>query len=185
MDLNGNIKNFDNADKSIDILLDYMKRDLPFNDSLAYHFASSTQLWAPQIKTEVFESLSSADLNMISNDSLKLEIISYYSLAKGNFAVLINRYTNIIEDASKTVFNTRFNAMWNGTWEGSRKSLGLNRWSMIPNDFEALKKDKAYLFFLGTLKNKLYWYMRSPLGRTKKAAESLLKSIDRELQNQE
>jgi Family of unknown function (DUF6090) len=176
------IISFDIAAKSIEIILKSLKQDLAYNDSLNFHFANTTQLWAPQINTEVFESLSSTDLNVISNDSLKLEIISYYSLAKGNFTVLINRYTNIIENASKNIFNTRFNAMWNGTWEGSQKSLGLNGYSMIPNNFDSLKKDKVYIYFLATLKNQMHWYMQNPLRYTKRAAESLLKSINRELE---
>ena len=54
---------------------------------------------------------------------------------------------------------------------------------MIPNDFEALKKDKEYFYFLATLKNQMFWFVRNPLNNTKQNAELLLQSINLELKD--
>jgi hypothetical protein len=52
---------------------------------------------------------------------------------------------------------------------------------MIPNDYDALKKDKEYLYFLRSQKNQLYWYVRSPLRDVKKRGDKLLEFLEREL----
>ncbi len=174
------IETFKGVNESIHILLDHMERNLPYHDSLNWHFTSSTQLWTPRIDQEVFASLSSYDLNIISNDSLKKEIISYYSFAKRRFDVNISRYSSIIEDASKDVFNTRFNALWNNSWNNPKSSK--TKRHMIPNDYEGLKKDKEFRYYLESLRNQLYFYVRDPLDKAGDKAKTLLHSIDKELQ---
>ncbi len=180
LEIQFHIERFNTSNESIHILMDHLESELPYHDSLSIHFSSTTQSWTPRIDQEVFASLSSADLNIISNDSLKKEIISYYSFAKRKFEVTIGRYTNIIEDASQDIFNSRFNALWNNTWNNP-KAIRTQNW-MIPNDYEALKKDKEYKYFLGSLKNQLYWLVRDPLDEAKFRAKNLNNSIDKELQ---
>ena len=180
LEIQFHIERFNTANESIHILMDHLESELPYHDSLSIHFSSTTQSWTPRIDQEVFASLSSTDLNIISNDSLKKEIISYYSFAKRKFELTIDRYTNIIEDASQNIFNSRFNALWNNTWDNPQ-TIRTQNW-MIPNDYEALKKDKEYKYFLGSLRNQLYWMVREPLEEAKFRAKNLNKSIDKELQ---
>jgi len=174
------IETFNSVNESIHILLDHMERDLQYHDSLNWHFTSSTQLWTPRIDQEVFSSLSSSDLNIISNDSLKKEIISYYSFAKRRFDVNISRYSSIIEDASKNVFNSRFNALWNNSWNNPKSSN--TKRHMIPNNYEELKKDKEFRYYLESLRNQLYFFVRDPLDDAGGKTKSLLHSLDKELQ---
>ena len=77
------------------------------------------------------------------------------------------------------VFKNRFNALWNYTWDNPDENP--NQRFMIPNDYETLKKDKEFNYFLRSLKNQLYFYIRSPLEKAQNKSESLLKAIDREL----
>lgn len=174
------IKDFERRNELINILLRHMNADLPYSDSLNIFFMNSTALWMPRLDQEVFATLTSTDLNIISNDTLKKEITSYYSFAKRQFDIYINRYANIIEDASKDIYPTRFNALWNDSWNDPDKAVQGGR-LMIPNDYEALKKDKEYLYFLRSQKNQLYWYVRNPLKQAKVHSESLLSSIEKEL----
>jgi hypothetical protein len=53
---------------------------------------------------------------------------------------------------------------------------------MIPNDFESLKKDDEFLFFLRSLKNQHYWFVELGNLHAKKEAENLLLMVNQELE---
>jgi hypothetical protein len=178
--VNYHINDFEGRNDYINILLRHIKADLPYHDSLSIYFMNSTAIWVPRLDQEVFATLTSTDLNIISDAAVKKEITSYYSFAKRQFDVFINRYALIIEDASKHIFPTRFNALWNNSYRDPDSALNGGR-LMIPNDYEALKKDQEYLYFLRSQKNQLYWYVRSPLKEAKRRAEKLLTSLNEEL----
>ena len=169
--LNSYIELFSNVEKNIMAIQYYIEKDLPYDESLTFAFSAAT-FW-PNIDEEIFTTLTSSDLNTISNDSLKKEITAYYSYANSEFDSSIERYTNYIEDGVRTIFNTRFTAF--GIIPDEEKK------SMVPNDFEALKKDKEYLYFLKTQKNYFHWYMKRPLNKAKEKADHLLGSINDEL----
>ena len=181
---NGMQKRYELTRQSINILLSSLEKDLPYNDSLSYHFGRITQTWRLATNNEVFETLKSYNLNLISNERLRYEIVGYYSYSDNYLKSDVNRYFSIIEDASKNIFNTRFNALWNGNYTGrfekSRKITDLNP-RMIPNDYAELKYDKKFLYFLKSLKNQYYWMIELNLKRINKNANALIKNIDEEL----
>jgi hypothetical protein len=174
------IKRFDKANNSMYTIIHHFALDLPYHDSLQYHFRYTTALWTPKINQEFFERTTSTDLNIIENDSLKDAIINYYSFAKGTFDIRMERYASIMDHASKNVFNTRFNAFWNNTWKDTDFPDNSER-DMKPNDYDVLKSDREYRYFLETLKNQLYWYVRSPLKQANEKADHLVFQIDNEL----
>ena len=51
---------------------------------------------------------------------------------------------------------------------------------MIPNDYEALKKDKEFRYFLKTLKNQKYWLTEI----TSKSSDLILNDLKREIDKQ-
>ncbi|MBW2938506.1 hypothetical protein KXJ69_10330 [Aureisphaera sp. CAU 1614] len=176
---------FDRADNSIHIILTHMKEGLPYHDSLRGHFRNKTSLWSPKIDQEVFETMTSTDLNIISNDSLKKELISYYSFAKRTFDVRMNRYATIMEDASKNIFIGRFNEFWGNSWDDPDYKENLSEKTMTPIDYEKLKKDDEYLYFIKSLKNQLFWYVRNPLSQAKEKSERLIMLLDEEIKKLE
>jgi hypothetical protein len=175
-------KTFDGTDRAIYYILKHMEEDLAYNDSLKTHFRQTTALWSPKIDQEVFATLSSSDLNIISNDSIKNEIISYYSFAKRTFDVRMNRYAKIMEDASKNIFSSRFNELWGNSWNDPHYIDNIQQKTMTPKNYEELKKDEEYLYFLKSLKNQLYWYVRSPLKEATEKSERVLELISNELE---
>lgn len=175
---------FDQADESIYTVLNHMENNYPYNDSLKYHFRFTTALWSPKINQEFFERTTSTDLNIIINDSLRNELLDYYSFAKRTFDVRINRYAVIMDDAIQDVFYSRFNASWNNTWNDKdyTDTASKDR-DMKPIDYESLKADREYRYFLETLKNQLYWYVRRPLKQANESSEKLINLINGELQS--
>ena len=179
-------KQYELTKESVDILISSMEQDLPYNDSLSYHFGRITQTWRLATNNEVFETLKSYNLNLISNEKLRYEIVGYYSYSDNYLKSDVNSYFSIIEDASKHIFNTRFDALWNRNgsikrFEKSGNVIDLNP-RMIPNDdYDKLKHDKVFLYFLRSLKNQYYWKIETNLKRIDKNANALLKDIDTEL----
>ena len=169
--------------ESISFLLNHIEQDLPYQDSLKYHFGKITQTWTPKINMEVFEALKSNDLNLISNDNLRNKLISYYSWSSNILIEDINRYVKRIEDASSTIFNTRFNTIWNGNYEKYRVTENYDdlKIEMIPNNYNELKKDEEFMYFLRSLKNFFYWNIEMSEKNINEQATEIIKSIDSEL----
>ena len=169
--------------ESISFLLNHIEEDLPYQDSLKYHFGRITQTWTPKINMEVFEALKSNDLNLISNDGLRDKLISYYSWSSNVLDAQINMYVQRIEDANSTIFNTRFNALWNGNYKKYRVTENFDDLSleMIPNNYNELKKDKVFMYFLRSLKNQFYWDIEVAQNDINEKVNDLIKSIDSEL----
>jgi len=166
------IKIFSLVEKDINSIIRHLETDLPYHDSI--NFLNSTTIGWPRIDQEIFATLTSTDLNNISNDTLKKEITSYYSWANGSFASGVERYTNYVDDGVKTKFSSRFNA--SGITPGDAVNT-----SFVPNDYEALKKDKEYLYFVKTQRNYFFWLIKRPLNQAKERADNLLGSLNKEL----
>jgi len=182
--LKGNQNIFDKVPISIDRIIKFIDEDLPYDDSLKFDFGTTTQTWAPAINQNIFNSLSNKDLNLVSNKNLKYEIVSYYAFVETDFNVVIARYIAILGNASDKIFDSRFNALWNGNYKKYKETnnpLDIEA-EMVPNDFEQLKKDKQYLYFIKSLKNQHYWDMQRPLERAVEKADHLKQLINKELQ---
>lgn len=164
------IEEYRTIHNSIKLLRNHMDNNMPYNDSLNFHFLNSTAYWSPRIDQGVFSTLSSTDLNLISNDSLKKEIVSYYTFAKTNFDMKILKYSNIIDNASYNLFSTRFDGLWN-----------VAQRAMIPNDYESLKIDKKYNYFINSLNQQIFWLVEDPLNQADRKAKAMIELIDKEL----
>ena len=164
-------------------LLNHFEQDLPYQDSLNTYFGRITQTWTPQINMEVFETLKSNDLNLISDDSLRNKLINYYSWSNNILNNDISRYVGIIENANSNIFNTRFNALWNGNYEKWEQTENVEdlELEMIPNDYHKLKQDEEFLYFLRSLKNQFYWLIEDNQRNINEQGIELIKSIDSEL----
>ncbi len=164
------IKEYTTIHRSIVHLLVHMEKDLPYEESLNFHFLNSTAYWPVGLDQGIFETLTSGDLNIISNDSLKKRIVDYYAFVDIEFNPLIIKYRDIIDNASRNLFNTRFNTLWN-----------IRDGAMIPHDYESLKNDKEYNYYISSLDNQIFWLVEDPLNKADSRAKSLVKYIDNEL----
>jgi hypothetical protein len=182
------IKVYEKSKHSIEFLIEFMEKDYPFTDSLKYHFGTTTHLWNPRIKLEIFENLKSVGFDIISNKNLKENIQSYYSFATTSFITSKNSYNDIMLNAATNILNTRFRAFWNGNSDILKSDTPLKKINlddmipeMVPNDFESLKKDNEYLYFLRSLKNQHYWFVERNNLIAKNKAENLLLMVNQEL----
>ncbi|GAA4279989.1 DUF6090 family protein [Gaetbulibacter aestuarii] len=160
---------------SIDYLIKYMDKDLPYKDSLKYHYGNITSDWGVRFDLTTYNVLKSKDLNLISNENLRSDIITYYSYAEGTVLQLSKRYTDVIEDASKTIFSKHFDQMWSSRQDNFQSE-------MIPVDYQKLKKDQEFKYFLKTLKNQNYWLIENAFNTTMRRLNDLVLGINKELE---
>ena len=87
---------------------------------------------------------------------------------------------------NSNILNTRFKAFRDGNYDSIRmfEERNLFKVEMIPNDFESLKKDDEYLYFLRSLKNQQYWQADRNNRAAKKKAENLLLMVNQELEKE-
>ena len=179
----------DNVRNSIDFILNHFNENLPYHNSLDYHFGNTTFTWVPNFQTSAFEALKSEGVNLISNTTLRNSIVQFYDSGIKSTDWQTETYRNVIMDASKNIFNKRFNSFWEANYDefmnkqkkGENVSLLEINGVMKPNNYELLKKDKEYTYFLKSLKNINSWHMDRVFKLQLKEIKKLIEDIDSEV----
>jgi hypothetical protein len=175
-DLNGNIRIHSIAINSIDEILDAMEADQPYHDSLAFDFGNSMLYSYFVHTTSAFETLKSKGMEVISNKKLRDDIINVYD-SKYNFFLLIER--DLMEDVQRGLDNilpSRFE-------EAFQVDLSASDFKnpIVPLDFESLKDDQEYLFYIKTLRNQTKFVLEYHYSTLKSDMEILIRDLDREI----
>jgi hypothetical protein len=165
LEINRAIKRGEQAKASMEIILVHLETDLPYSDSLKSHFALTTDSWMPQVNGSVFESLKSEGLALISNKELRQELVRLHDELILRQKELSNRYRDLIDEGSANILITRFDELWKSnyeSWSEENDFADINYTvdglisEMTPIDYEKLKGDQEYLYFLKSLKNRRF-----------------------------
>ena len=191
LNFNRSLKRGAQSKSSMELILAHLEADLPFSDSLKFHFASTTDTWMAQANGSVFESLKSEGLNLISNKDLRQQLVNFYEVQIIGQKERNERYRDLVDEGSANVLITRFDELWKGNgelWITENDFSNINYTTdgligeMTPIDYEKLKDDQEYLYFLKSLKNRRFWHVEVENTSAKKAILSLLKKIELELE---
>ena len=165
------------AKKSIDVILNHLENDLPYNDSINLHFFISTRTWGTSdLDNNVFETLKSIGIDLISNHDVRKQIVKIYDDDDVWIKEFETSYINFLFNASETIFNLRFKSFW----EGDYKDLTYQG-EMVPLNFDKLKSDQEYLYFIRTQKNHIGWLIEKPIETTKTRVLELLTALKKEI----
>ncbi|GAA4268157.1 DUF6090 family protein [Hyunsoonleella aestuarii] len=160
---------------SIRVLTKHIEQDLQYNDSLKHHFGAMSNFHFWDLSESVFESLKAKGLDLISNNNLRDSL----ALAYGNHNKSINfagfRYHDYMDHAIFNIFNNHFKEAWGNAVNSPSATI------MEPLDYESLKSNKEFMYFLKTLPNLHYYKLTTPLKDTQILLERLLFLIDKEL----
>ena len=175
----------------MDIILDHLATDQPYADSLKYHFGNICGTWAFTINRSIFESLKSEGLALISNKELRLELVKLYDVQAMGQKERNERYRDIVDAGSESVLSTRFDAFWNANYDEWSKTNSFSNINystdglvgeMVPLDYEKLKSDQEFLYFIKSLKNRHFWFFQQEFWGIKESVTFLLQQIDDELE---
>jgi len=84
----------------------------------------------------------------------------------------------MIDDASKTIFPKHFDEMWPGRWKNKELFTG----EMIPIDYDELKNDKGFRYFLKTLRNQNYWLIEIATNNIIARFSNIEDNLDKEIE---
>jgi len=124
----------------------------------------------------VYETLKSSGFDIISNKEIRDLIILIYDEFNPYLLSSEHRYIDLIFDAKRSLYNSRFMDSWNGDYK-DRSVIG----TMKTLNYELLKKDDEYKYFLRTQLNDMGWLIYKPSEMTQIECKKLLKLIETEL----
>ena len=180
--LDESLKFYEGSSKSIDVLIYHLENKISYNDSLNQHFYLSTRFYGDSdLDNNVFESLKSLGVDLISNTDIRKRIVQLYEDDDEwivNFEIV---YRDFLFNASQNIFNTRFKDYWGGDY----KDLTYSKGEMIPLDYENLQSDQEYLYFIRTQKNHIGWLIYKPIEETKAKLIELSKDLNNEIERLE
>ena len=178
-DIEGNIKIHEIGIAAAQIILNHLEKDLPYNDSLGVHFLDTSIVTVFISQNGAYKTLQSLGVGLISNEKLRNQIIDVYAW----YEVII-RMEKLNADrmthAENYIFNSRFDGLYNIDF-GLTSDPQLVQGKMIPMDYEALKDDDEYKFFLRTYKGANIQYLEFFAKVVKNKVSELIVSIEKEL----
>jgi len=140
----------ENFDKSSNIILNVLKQKIPYSDTLAKHFFSSTRtggLLFP-LSSAGYESLKNEGFNIIRSDSLKDQIMDL-------FEVSIKRVENV---AQWTMDYSALEASYSET--AFRQESGE---LLYPVNFDELIKDNRFYSMVNSIKDSKRGFLKSTI----------------------
>jgi hypothetical protein len=142
MCLEGNKK----AILSADIILKHLDENLPYNDSLDFHFSRALGWCSPVFNNAGYESLKMYGTNLITNDTIREELVIYDT---GWMKTLAQRQEEYFFNTASPVLTELFDKV-------------AMRTQMKPFDYEQLRNSNKYISILKTSKEnrkeQIRWY---------------------------
>ncbi len=168
VDHDQNMRNFNIIIKSADIILDHLDQDRPYHDSLAYYFSWVAVGGAnfDPVKSG-YQLLISKGVQLISNDSLRIEISTLYERDYAWLRDMLKDNAYLFTDLLFENIMQKFQ-----TFDWTR--------SAVPKDFEALKNDDTFNLLIQQQRSTMQ-YTRRNYERLYQQSESIIGRIDREL----
>jgi hypothetical protein len=174
-DLQADLDAYRKVESGSRLLLDHFQRGAPYTPALDSIFSFELIFRIHLSNSSPYESLRSRGLGLISDDSLRLEVIDYYGLRNSNIAIWNTSDTRLVDEAVRPYFRGRFVI---------GRVPGTNRRSATPTDYPALARDP---YFRGLLMDRLE-FMRLTIPEyetTIREARRLIGMIDRQVERLE
>jgi len=184
IEVRGNIHEHKTSIQASKILLKAIKDNLPYNDSLDACFSYTHAFTEFSGRVGPIEQLKNAGLEIISNDRLRLDIISMYDEAFPRLRkveVVILRDYQQLRDFDRLYFEA-----YDIERVSTNKSIPAPFWGLMhPIRFTEIMKNPEYAALLRVRISNQAGLLRGTYEPIEKALSYLLKKIDKELENLE
>lgn len=176
VDMNNNHLGHESVKNSDEIILEFFEKDLPYHDSLKYHFPNQQRTFVAIRNTAAYETLKSRGLDIITNDSLRLQITRVYDF---DYEILEKLEESFYPAQSFQHFFPFFKKHFKNYNSGIQKGTSYKR-SAEPIDYEALKHNEEYLIILEN--DKLWrYFILEQYYEIMPRIDSLVHNIDQEI----
>jgi hypothetical protein len=160
------ISEHSSAAKSCSILIEHISNNLPYNDSLDFHFANSLNTTRFAHTSSPYETLKIKGPDLIENDSLRVMLGEYYDKWVG--------YQFELQKSSLQNFNLAKERQFELFKSGSFSD------KITPVDYHQLVENNYYFSWLTFTRNQRWWEYQNFHNLNKKN-EQLIKLIDHEI----
>ena len=183
-EIKDNIRAHENSILSSNIILKVIKHNLPYNDSLDACFAYTHAFTTFSGRIGPIEQLKNTNLEIISNDSLRLNIVSMYDEA---FTRLHNVEMVILRDYEQLRdFDRLYFEAYDVEAISANKSVPAPFWGLMhPIRFEELKTNPEYAALLRARISNQTGLLRGTYKPIASSLGNLLNQIDQEIQKLE
>ena len=136
---------------SCEYLIYHFENNLPYNDSLKFHFANAHSRYIALVRDQAYQNAKNYGFGFIKNDTLKEQLIRTYE-TNTKWLLELNTRNNLYEN--NTVIPLLTELFENVRMEDYEE----DKW-MIPIDYEALKENMKYRNILKTTLSKRIEYL--------------------------
>lgn len=175
-----NTEELQKSQKALNLILGLLENDGAYHDSLSSHFNYTLLPMHFVHSTSSFETAKARGLDIISNKELRTKLISLYDSQYDFFLQGQEEELAEVQYGMRHILPGRFKEAYNypnsdNTFTGS----------MIPLDFESLKTDHTYLFFLKTQRNRTRSYIDYFYKNLRNSVSSMIQDLDLEIKRLE
>jgi len=180
-DLLFNAGSISSSISSADKVIYALEHNVPYRDSIADYLGDVMFPVLFVNSTSAFETLKSKGIDLIRDPELRDQIIEVYDSGYNFFLKYEGMVSDEAERGVREVFPTRFEEGYSYDLEQPNY-----RPRLVPLNYEALKSDQPFKYYLKTYRNRLdillQYHYRMKLQRS---VEALLADIQKEIERQE
>lgn len=174
-----NMEELGKSARALDLILEVLENDGFYHDSLAFHFNYTLLPMHFVHSTSSFETAKSRGLDIISNTDIRNKLIAVYDSQYDFFLKAEQEELAEVEYNMRYILPSRFESGWNFTGKYTFEG------NMVPLDFESLKKDREYLYFIKTQRNRTGSYIGFFYENLRKSVEDMIQDLEREIERLE
>ena len=161
------------------IIQDHLENNLPYNDSLPYHFLTSFLVSNWMYNSGGIQSLKSLGVNTVTNEEIRSQIIQLYDFRYEYMGYLTTTMNDSYSFGVQNILLGRFEeAAYFDDFETEKLWDG----GMIPLDYEGLINDDKYKFHLKSFYNGTAYYLME-CDSTKNMVSRAIMNLEKEIKS--
>lgn len=127
IDIEDNISSLDQSTRSNEIIKDHIVNQLPYNDSLDYHFSNLACFVAFTMNQTTYDNLKQIGMDIVSNDSLRFSISDLYGYRYVLYKTFEDQYlTEHFVNNIKQIYISEFSTFDNNSFEPTNYNQLIN-----------------------------------------------------------
>lgn len=162
---------------SLNLIIGILENDGDYHDSLAVHFHVGIHgLTRFVYSMGAYENMKSQGVDIISNEELRTSLITLFD---GEYPYYLKAESNHNDELTYGIRHIKSNHFV----EGFNYDLSLGPYSgqMVPKNFDQLKTDAEYLYFIKTLRNRTKIYLNHYLTNLRNHITRTLAEVSEEI----
>ncbi len=175
-DIDFNVAWHEQAIRSLDLVITQLESGAAYHDSLAAHFHNAFNMPRFVHSTSAFQTMQSQGMDIISNEELRNRLIRVYGATYENYRTAETEHASEIAHGLRTIGPGRFTEGYGFTEVGQSY-----RGMMVPTDFQRLKRDQEFLYYMKTLRNRTNVFVNFYYRNLRSQVEALRDALQEEI----